>query len=218
MDLPDVAQTMPTPAALAPASSGPSAMSQHAMLQNHAPVNGSLENPLPSCYPNLVQGEGSSFEGSTSLQVNSQQPLLWPKPAGSPEQPSAPRPVDPYDTSTWNAPPAAAALPTRQPAPPVPAQDLLEGQAAAPPQPQPHWPVINPDAQQLPAPPPSSSQPHPQGDQGLIEALERFAASGKLLFDRYVVRGAQDRRFGSQGVVQFAHDPHTQQQYVPASP
>jgi hypothetical protein len=58
----------------------------------------------------------------------------------------------------------------------------------------------------------------PQGEKGLVEALDTFAASGKLLFDSYVVRGAQDRRFGGQGVVQFAQDPHTQEQYAPAFP
>lgn len=210
----------------APSSSEPSIMGTpqpgtnphlHPGKTGHAQV-GSHPNPA-AAWNNLqpYKGDGSSFDATSSQrEVNSKQPLLPQKqPSGTSiasvqEQnhggpsPTLPMPVIPKPKA--QPPPTASAAPQQgAPTPPPQASDAQQDGEA-----KPQW-QAGQEGDVVPAP---ASHGQAQGEGGLIEALNQYAANGALLFERYVVRGAQDRRFGGQGVVQFAQDPHTQEQYA----
>ena len=168
-----------------PSEPPPAMAPQHPGTSGHAHPSLPPE-PLAAGGSPVCQSKGGTSRDAASFsQVDSRQPLLPQKPSGTPAVQDSSPPRNAYR----HGPSAGAAS------------------DAAAPVGQPQWPV--PEA----ATPNASAQPH--GEVGLIKALDQCADKGTRLFDRYVVRGAQDRRFGGQGVVQFAQDPHTQEQCAP---
>lgn len=215
-----LASHLPAPSSSEPTSTG----SQQVMHPHiHRGKTGHAQVPAPpnhaaSWHPGAYTGgNGSSYD------VSSQQPLL-PQKHTAPPDGAAAAPVlhvprheyrhDVANTAAGPASPDAAALPPQAAtaAATVPHPQLLSEQPAAG-EPQPQWPAAA-EGQEGDAALVPHSQTQPQGEKGLIEALDQCSDNGTLLFDRYVVRGTQDRRFGGQGVVQFAQDPHTQEQYA----